>query len=294
VFTSGTVIAMKAWMLVCLCACNQIFGLDETHGFTRVFDAPIDAPFACPPPGQTPAFNTAPHQVQLFPGCNGYVLATDAGLALALCSNSIVQGAIDSPMTPVADLTSTDSNVLRYAPRLSPEGDQVVVAETQQSPLVRQYVRYLHGGGDHWTRNDVLVMPSMLPPIAWLSGPTRGPARRLLAVGSDDSIYELVDDGSPNLQLRATYTAAMLGIHNLTAPQLSPDGLRIVVAATQADAMGNVLQAVWYTDRATLDDSFRPADPMPTVPVISDPFMTADCSRVYFTGIGSLWFVQRL
>ena len=52
-----------AWVLLG-CGCNQVFGLRETQPIdAQQFDAAIDAPYACPPPGTQPAFAASLQQV---------------------------------------------------------------------------------------------------------------------------------------------------------------------------------------------------------------------------------------
>ncbi|MDB4956779.1 MAG: hypothetical protein JWO36_4348 [Myxococcales bacterium] len=285
--------------LIALAGCNQVFGLHATQespaSDAQFFDAPIDAPFRCPPAGTTPRFSTAPHQV-LFRLCTRYVISADANLAMAMCDgNEVAQGPVEGRLTAVSDLTSTDTNVQRSIPQLSPEGDFVFVHEYVFAQSKASFVRYRHAAGDHWTRDGVLVMPAVVTgPLIEISTPTRGPVRRVIVRDNTANLYELIDDGSNTLQMHATYTPADLGVFNAQSAMLSADGMRLVLYGTKPDGNGNVIQSVWYTDRPTIADRFRPVDRMLDVPVITDPFLSEDCARLYFSGIGSIWYVQQL
>ena len=49
--------------LLFVCGCNQVFGLRETVAIdAQQFDAPLDAPYACPAIGLQPAFGKILHQ----------------------------------------------------------------------------------------------------------------------------------------------------------------------------------------------------------------------------------------
>ena len=71
-------------------------------------------------------------------------------------------------------------------------------------------------------------------------------------------------------------------------PNLSPDGLRLVLGSTTQQSK------VMYSDRPSVDMRFRQAVPLMDIPDVPDPFLTEDCARVYFSGIGSVFYAQRL
>jgi hypothetical protein len=280
------------WGLLALCACNELFGIDKTHALGRIdaqyFDAMVDAPFSCPPVGTAPVFLTSPQQF-VRQECLLYQYSSDADLAIADCVGMLSQGTIGGPLAPIGDLASS-STVFRQSAWLDPEGDQLIVQEQQSA--VPAFVRYMHAGGDHWTRGGTLIWPgSLLAPYS-ASTPTRGVPRRMLALDNGGYLDEMIDDGSDTLQVHRRYGQGELGIYNYEGPMLSADGLRMVVNGTVPDGMGNVHVAVWYTDRPSIDDDFRAFTELPDVPSIPDPFLRDDCGRVYFSGIGSVWYVQ--
>jgi hypothetical protein len=70
---------------------------------------------------------------------------------------------------------------------------------------------------------------------------------------------------------------------------MSPDGLRVVYQAYPAGGMRSVV----YADRERVDDPFQLVAPLENVPIASDLFMTADCGRIYFAGLGAISYVER-
>ena len=71
---------------------------------------------------------------------------------------------------------------------------------------------------------------------------------------------------------------------------MATDGLRIVFYARALDQAFYVM----YSDRPTIDDRFRPADQITGVPNVADPFLTEDCARIYFSGLGSVFYESQL
>ena len=284
---------MRWWLLLALCACNRIFGLSptaESKVDAQFFDAPVDAPFTCPPIGTTPRFETDPHQV-IYDKCFGYQRSAN-GIAKVDCLNAIDMGAWDGPFAPAADLAE-DATYFRTGGWLAPDGDQIYMQEMGKLASVNQFARFVPNGSGGWTRVDTLVFPSQLYLPYFISTPTRTVPRHAMVLDNHGYLAEVIDDGTANLQFVRAYSNLQLGIANFNGPQLSPDGLRLVIYGTAPQPDGSVLQSVWYSDRPSIDADFRTFDPLPDVPLITDPFFTEDCSRLYFSGIGSIWYVQQ-
>ncbi|MGE5183869.1 MAG: hypothetical protein ACM31C_17485 [Acidobacteriota bacterium] len=283
---------MRWGLLVTLCACDSIFGLQPTKqgGLdAKFFDAPADAPFTCPPLGTTPFFQTQPQQA-VFDSCVAFQTTADGSLALAACTGQLAMGPVSGPLAPVADLAMYGTFVHQNA-SLSPEGDQVLVSEPVSGTQIN-WIRYLAAGGGHWTRGDTLVWPSPITSSVYgVSQPTLGPTRHMMALDNGGYLDEVIDDGTPNLQLARRYGQGDLGVYNYRGPSLAPDGLRLVIYATRPDGQGHVLQSLWYSDRPSIDVDFRAFEPILAV-VVTDPFLRVDCGRLYFSGIGSIWYVQ--
>ena len=68
------------------------------------------------------------------------------------------------------------------------------------------------------------------------------------------------------------------------------DGLRLVFVGQGVDT--NFAQT-FYADRAQLADPFVQAVPLASAPVAYDPFLTTDCSRLYTSGLGSIFYARQ-
>src|SRR5689334_19586163 len=87
----------RSCSVLLLVGCNQVYGLDPTRASDAAyFDAPIDAPYACPPIGTPPRFSRSFAQV-VAQNCNNYTVSI-SGRALARCAfagdQRIAEGAI--------------------------------------------------------------------------------------------------------------------------------------------------------------------------------------------------------
>lgn len=281
------------WGLLALCACNQVLGIDRT---THPLDGRIDGPFSCPAIGQTPQYDGTPQQ--LVPrDCQEYTLSTASNLAVAYCfsqqGSQVEQGAVNGDLNSVPELAPV-SGISYAKPRLSPEGDQLVVIRFGTS--ADGFVRYRRSGSS-WTADAApFVMPAQITAndqVLLLSTASRGPDRHLLALVnhfSSASIDEMTDDGSGTLGFVKEYTPAILGLDSgLDGPMLSPDGLRAVFRG-QAGAM----VGVWLVDRPSITSDFGPPRLLSGIPDVTDPFLTEDCGRVYYSTAGSIWYAQQL
>ena len=284
------------WLVLCLlvCGCDQVFGLQLPHeadARLQFFDAPGDAPFACPPIGSTPQFSALVHPV-ISQDCVEYTSSPSAALATAYCNGSagggsIGEGPVDHAMIAIPNLVATAATYLH--PRLAPEGDQLFTERYGASGLA---VAIFQRAGTAWTQASVVDHIGTAPVMgAFRFGtPTRGPARRMLvtdqAVGA--LIYELAFDGNA-WQVDLTHDpVSELGVASVfQPPSLSPDGLRILFSVLNGEFH------TMYSDRATIHDPFRTAVRLVGVPDILDGFLTEDCSRVYFSSVGTVFYVQQ-
>jgi len=67
----------------------------------------------------------------------------------------------------------------------------------------------------------------------------------------------------------------------------SADGLRAVFTGA------TTLPEVRYAVRSRIDAPFEGSFPL-TVPAAMDAYLTEDCSRLYFSGLGSIFYVPQL
>jgi hypothetical protein len=271
--------------LVALCGCNSVLGVHSTEkrdAAMPYYDAPFDAPFACPPLGTAPRFTNVLRQA-VFQDCTDYTTSAAAGLAVASCSNAISAGPIDMPLTVIVPLSTS---VQYYRPRLSPEGDAILmfVYDTTSG----QHFEEFREVGGTWTLTEILPF-AVAGDI--ISAPTRSPNRHVLVVGTDASLHEMADQGGNVWTETAVHPNSELGVGNLGPPYLSTDGLRLMMGAVP---QGGTMLLAMYTDRDALDQPFRPAVPLVGVPGALDGFMTEDCSRIYMSGLESIFYVQQM
>ena len=273
-----------AWLL--LGGCNQVFGLSETVPIdAQQFDAPVDAPFACPPPGTQPAFATLLHQA-IAKNCISYTTSTPTGRAAAYCLDiaAIAVGEIDgvpepAVLTPAGDLDW---------PRLTPEGDELWA---RRRTTTSTFAVYQHVADHSWTWVRDLV-PAAVGRDDTITAPSRriGGIRRFLRYAfSELQLHEYDDDGTTATLVR-TYTAQALGVLFIQFPNLDADGLRLVFVGQAPDA---TFVQTFYADRARLEDPFSPATPLASAPLAFDPFLAESCSRLYTSGLGSIFYAQQ-
>lgn len=279
--------------LLGLTACNQILGLHATRerdggiGDARYFDAPADAPYACPGTGGVPGFGTVLHELTQaiqrvtfsYPGAR-----TPLELAM-FCqpSASVCQGPPGSTIVPSSFVPAPAGQL--GAPRISPEGDRlyVVYFDGQNDELMA----FARQADDSWTGGTPQVLPSGLDtvsgaaPTSWgFSTPSSAPGRHLLVATSDGVLHELAETaGGDQWSLVWTYASSDLGVQGIFEPQLSPDGLRAVARVSSAGGYQLV-----YLSRATMGDHFGQVQVIANAPVNAQyPFLTRDCGYLYFT-----------
>jgi len=279
-------------IVIAMCGCNQVFDLDSTRFVEpprEFFDAPIDAPFACPADSSTPRFSPLLRQV-IAQDCKDYITSTEAQRAMALCVDldtyelRAAEGPIDGVLTPVPGLDDA-SFALQFL-RLAPEGNELIAVYYATSRY--EFRTYRRQSDATWTRAaDFGTTTAYLD----ISGPTRGPNRHVMQTGFDQKLHEFVQDAGGQWTEVTSYTASELGVTYPAAPKLSSDGLRLMMTTTPPTS---TIVRVMYSSRPTIQDRFGIAQPLEGVPKTLDAHMNDDCSRVYFSGLESVFFVQRL
>jgi hypothetical protein len=165
-------------------------------------------------------------------------------------------------------------------PALWPDGDTVFLRQFSLSG--QTFGIFAHNSGKWTWQRDV----NDLAQGERIGSPSSTSPRHALVSGLDSiGIRELVDDGTTWTELRVYATGDLAG-HVPDASvsvQLSPDGLRMVFFVYKS--------GIYYSRRAQLGDPF----PMPPLklegaPPLSDVFLTADCQRLYFSGLSSIFF----
>ncbi len=278
---------------VLLAGCTQVFGLAPTEQQpvtdAAFFDAPADAPFACPPIGETPQFSRVLNQT--VQSCSEYSTTTN-GRGAAVCTepvNQIAEGPFDGLLTPVAGLEQTAELHLDFV-RYAPEGDELFVRSWNQSTVIGRIRAFRRVDDSFVAAYDVVLPGQTTDSFVRFGTPSRGPRRRMMVRNRTDVYQEIELDATGASELIGNYVAADLGLTSITPspPNLTPDGLRMVFSGGVSKAQG-----VQYSDRASLADRFRPVTGL-DIPTSPTPFLTADCARVYFSQIGYVFWVQRL
>lgn len=282
-----------AGLLVALCGCNALFGLDQTVPLTidaHYFDAPPDAPFTCPAAGGTPQFSRLLHQI---PQRCGEYATSSTGRAIAMCfepTMQLAEGPLDDTLTPIPEFAKSGPPNLDHA-RYAPEGDELIVRRWDDGSVSGRILVYRRNDGA-WTYDHDIKLPNnqAIDSFVRFGSPSRAPNRRLLVRNTTSDFDEIEIDATGASTKIKTITPASIGLTNLAGivPNLSADGLRMVVYGASSTMSG-----MFYTDRASLADSFRAATLLDDVPGAGDPFLSEDCSRLYFSAIGSVFWVQQ-
>jgi hypothetical protein len=276
-----------AWVLL-LGGCQAIYGLkppDEAPPLdARYFDAHLDAPWACPSTG-APAFNRAVNQAYVQP-CENYNETEDGSISIAMC-DAIPSQRIGTA-TSLVHITAFEGTGENYfTARISPEGDALYVFQRQPFMAFGGMAAYMRDG-DQWVDGGPGPTVGTFPAYAQLGVPTRGPRRHIMFESETDAlVHELVFDDTGTTEAHSYSTQDLGTDYPGSAPNLSPDGLRMVFTAA-VQGVGRVL----YATRATIDDAFTTTYPVDTVDDISDAFVTPDCARLYFTAVGSVLYVK--
>lgn len=271
---------MRAVALVAVCACNQTFGLHDTR-------TAVDAAPRCPAIGTPPVFRAAFHQVT-DQWCYQYSPSPDANLALAICNDGgtrVESGPIDQPLAPLDLVQLAGCDFSTASPRLAPEGDRAFVhAAGFGCPLAQGWYELARVDATWAVLGPIGISEGDL-----LDSVTRAPHRHAM-LNTKGELHEVVqrDDGGWDDQL-PPYTTSTLGLTMLQgAANLSPDGLHLVLHDVTPDGHGTL----YYADRPTLDDRFSMPVPQPDWPDTRDAVITDDCSRLYFSGVQRVFFME--
>jgi hypothetical protein len=292
------------WLVIVvgLSACNWAFGINETRQLDAppvpFFDAPIDAPFVCPPIGTDPTFTNLIRPV-IAQDCTNYVISATSSTAIALCTRNpgraVMVGPVDQQLA-IATGLADDSLHLYTDPKISPEGDEVFVNRTDTNATTPELAIFSRTGTT-WSAGAPL--PATFDQAGSVSAPTRGPNRHIIhrhsGVGAGAAmLLELVDNGDGTWTQVQTYAPTELDAILSRAPlRLSPDGLRLMFVG--APLAMQTARALMYADRSSINDRFSKARPLTSVSVdlMSNAYMNDDCSRIYMSSAQQIVFVQR-
>jgi len=284
--------------LIGLVACNSVFGIEHTKLQKDYFDAKPDAPFACPTDTETaPAFSQFFVQVVAVDDCRSYTIGGDKALATCtqqvgdLAVEAIEQGPANAPLDTTVHLSPMPAGSMS-APVLSPDGSELWLSSYDTNTNTTTIGVYSESSSGNWEhQQDVYSTPAFFE----VGTPMQAGSNRRVLVLELGTVHELAENPpgtwtdihtyntSTDLQLGAIYTP----------PNITPDGLHAVLPAASSGLGMN--QGVFYLARSDLSQPFGPAISVPGPPPnVQTPFMTGDCSRVYFSGLDSVLYVPTL
>lgn len=269
---------MRSVALLALGACNSIFGnRTVVEGDARFFDAPTDGAVLCPQPGIEPRFSPVLHPV-IDQDCGTYAIAADTQRGYGLCAGQISSGPVDERLDAEPGLPVPTAEVSVANPRISPEGDLLLVT-TFDLTLTQTTYRSYTPTGTTWTRGPDLPLPQ----FGNVSVPSRGPDRRVIFYDSNVGKEFRQDAAGGWSEARDVVFGPSPGVHTVW---LASDALRFV-SWEQALSGGS---ALYYADRASRDEDFSPPRRLTGVPVTQDLFITEGCTRVYMSSVQAIFY----
>lgn len=275
---------MKVLLLLTVTACNSIFGLPDVLRVDARIE--IDAPTTCPGTGTVPGYARTPTQV-LAQECSSYQRTTSGDLAIASCIVGISYGSVEGPADGPLDRPSLPGNTYGQR-RLDPAGGTLYAISTTAPIEVLAFRR----DGTGWTVDAKL--PFVYPTMALSTVARIGDAVHLIVVDSSvlpNEIHEWVGVGGTWNEQGPSTTPAGLGVLGFDSwIDLSPDGLRMVVQAVLPNETDT---AMYYLDRSSPTGSFGTPQRI-DLPRVSDPFITDDCTRVYYSGLDRVFYNPRI
>lgn len=289
---------MRWAAVLALCGCDSALGLRDTRP-GDAFIVPPDGPFACSKVGGgPPVYSSLVHQA-IVQDCQDYSISASGNRAVAICIDVTDGSNFDVfEQTPGDAQLARCVGVARHAaqnsfvdlPELSPDGATMWVRFTDyasgtQTVSYSSFTRQTDGSWMHAMDMSVTAdarMSSLVPIADGYSF--------LLAANTASTLQEftVVAGGAP--VGGATFDQQqLLGVNKLTALSLSPDGLRLLVHGVSGTNPGT-----FYSDR-NAGGMFGHATQVSGVPQMpQDPFMTAECGRIYFSdNESSIFYVQQ-
>ena len=264
--------------LLALSACNSIFGNRAVgEGDARFFDAPLDGAVLCPQAGVEPRFSPILHPV-IDQDCASYAIAADTQRAYALCGGLIFSGPVDERLEAEPGLPVPTEELGLANPRVSPDGDLLLVTTFDLTLTQTTYQSY-SPGATGWTRGPDLPLPQ----FGNVSVPSRGPDRRVIFYDSNVGKEFRQDATGVWSEVRDVVFGPSPGVHTVW---LASDALRIV--SWEQPSSG--VSALYYADRPTRDDDFSPPRLFAGVPVTHDLFITEGCTRVYMSSVQTIFY----
>jgi hypothetical protein len=298
-----------AIVLMSVAACNAVFGIRDTKQTDAAyFDAPVDAPFACPGFGSALEMSGQLHQEFQQECLDYHVSAT--GLAAGMCYAGrdgasatgyvLAIGTIGGgPLVATAGLpdyykTYQQPTAFDQYSYLFPSPDGTHVYSQMQhydyTSMTTTYVtnRFTKQADSSWLLTDTLPIGSFGMDSTVFHGPTGD--RFLHMDAQTGTIVEWSEDGAGGWTAGSSHLVTEMGVTGVGVLSLTSDGLRMTFQGTMT---GELSQRPLYTDRADVSSWFRPAVPLVGAPYDSAIQLTDDCARLYTTGLGAVFSMQQ-
>jgi hypothetical protein len=257
---------------------------------------PTDAPhYVCDP---LPAFIMLPKS--FLPGCTDYT--TDSHhdkIGVAFCSGGGGNGGVIQKGLPGSmEMRPIDFNndaSIKEVPRLGPAGDNMIVRSRDNSvPGDVVFKVFVEAADGHWLEDKgqaiAFTTAFTVSTMDTISTPTAGAIDRHVVLHHLDgtgheTFVEFAETHFAGWTLQHMYVPGDLGVLTFADPYLSEDGLALWFVGTDTP---NLPPGIFASIRATNGDLFSQATKVTTPPQSSllAPFVTRDCSRLYF-GVGS-------
>jgi hypothetical protein len=200
-----------------------------------------------------------------------------------------VSGKPDELLTPTPGFAPIPPATQILGLYIAPEGDIAITQQNEQSTARISVYRFVDGS---WTwQSDVA---SGLLQQDSTGSPSRGPQPHLIIAKHEDfNIHELVE-ATPGAwqEVRAT-PYSILDLSYILHPALSSDGLRLTLYGSRYLGSNKYANGVMYAARPSIDVPFGKPTLVVGPPIVTTPFMTDDCARLYFTGLQSIFYVNQ-
>lgn len=243
----------------------------------------------CPPIGETPVYTTFPKVIVRGTFPLNYTFDEARMLAVAnLPGQGLVYGAVDSAALQLLDIEVVGSDIIDQ-PALSPDGEELFVRRRVGATLEYAILHY-NFDGSRW--RPIGVVPIPIGGQDHFSVPTRaGEGRRLIVhAGGAAEEFREYEETNGLWQLIHTYSRTDLQVMSFSNVNITADGLRLVFAGSNSTV---TRPKVMFADRPDLASLFGPARVMLELSGdVTFPFMTADCSRLYFVATPGLNYVE--
>lgn len=274
--------------------CNSVFGNDRVGSApnidARFFDAPTDAPPACPSAG-SPTFRAGLFQVNAPDACTNFSIAENGAL-MAVCPGAtsmvLYGGTVADGLRPA--MTDLPSTAQPLEIRIAPEGDFAIIQiyDSGSSTANQTHALRIDPATSIWHDLGAIAVPS-----GFLSTPTRAaPDRHMLLYDlSGDQFFDFVGDGVAWTKQTPYTTSPTSGFHSINSSfALTPDGLRIVA---NASPFANGLPQLLYGVRPDLASPFTDSSLVDEASSIEQPALSEDCGELYFIAIDRILYVKQ-